>query len=118
MLEIHTVQDCPKEPGLAHLELLDRPLRHPPAGHVRTDHEQDALGEVRYERAYDGLALNRFAGEAWFAGPALYLRLTDTAWMSALWNAQFAGHAAGDPRSLDLTNFERHLVKVRVGIQF
>ena len=75
-------------------------------------------GEVRYERAYDGLALNRFAGEAWFAGPALYLRLTDTAWMSALWNAQFAGHAAGDPRSLDLTNFERHLVKLRFGIQF
>jgi hypothetical protein len=75
-------------------------------------------GEIRYERAYDGLALDRFAGEAWFAGPALYLRIAENAWISALWNAQIAGQAAGDGRSLDLTNFERHLVKMRLGIQF
>ncbi len=75
-------------------------------------------GEVRYERAYDGLTLNGFAGHALFVGPAVYARLTETVWVSALWSAQVAGHAAGDSRALDLVNFERHLVKLRLGIQF
>ena len=51
-------------------------------------------------------------------GPSVYARLGERAWISALWNAQIAGRAKNDPRSLDLTNFERHLVKVRLGIQF
>jgi hypothetical protein len=75
-------------------------------------------GELRYERAYDGLALDHFAGHALFAGPAIYARLTDNAWISALWNAQIAGRATGMSGTLDLTNFERHLVKMRLGIQF
>lgn len=75
-------------------------------------------GELRYERVYDGMGLDRFAGHGLFAGPALYLRISDTMWMSALWNAQIAGRASGEGGSLDLTNFERHLVKMRLGIQF
>ena len=38
--------------------------------------------------------------------------------MSALWNAQIAGRDSGEAGSLDLTNFERHLVKMRLGIAF
>jgi hypothetical protein len=75
-------------------------------------------GEVRYERAYEGMGLDRLAGYGVFIGPSLYARLSDKAWLSAVWNAQVAGRAKDDPGSLDLTNFERHLVKVRLGIQF
>lgn len=75
-------------------------------------------GEVRYERTYQGLALNHFAGHALFVGPSLYVSISDRAWMSLVWNAQVAGRAVGDTGTLDLTNFERHLVKFRLGVQF
>jgi hypothetical protein len=75
-------------------------------------------GEIRHERAYDGMGLDRLAGQAWFTGPSVYARLGDRAWISALWNTQIAGSAKNDPRSLDLTNFERNLFKVRFGLQF
>lgn len=75
-------------------------------------------GEVRHERAYEGMGLDRLEGQAWFAGPSLYARLGETAWISALWNAQISGSARNDPRPLDLANFERHLVKVRLGVAF
>jgi hypothetical protein len=77
-----------------------------------------AAAEVRIESAFDGMALDRYAGHAWFAGPSLYVRIAENAWMSVVWSAQFAGQAAGDPGSLDLVNFERHLVKGRLGIAF
>lgn len=75
-------------------------------------------GEIRYERAFDGMGLDRFAGQGWFAGPAIYIRLSEQAWMSALWNTQIAGREAGGFGSFDLTNFERHLFKARLGIAF
>jgi hypothetical protein len=77
-----------------------------------------AAAEVRFESAFDGMALDRYAGHAWFAGPSIYARLAENVWMSVVWSAQIAGHATGDPRSLDLVNFERHLVKGRLGISF
>jgi hypothetical protein len=75
-------------------------------------------GEIRHGRAYEGIGLDRLDGHAWFAGPSIYARLGDNAWISAVWSAQIAGHAKNDPRSLDLTNFGRHLMKVRIGIAF
>lgn len=75
-------------------------------------------GELRYERVFDGMGLDRFAGHGWFAGPAIYIRLSEHAWVSALWNRQIAGRAAGETGSLDLTNFERNLFKARLGIAF
>lgn len=75
-------------------------------------------GEIRHERAYGGMGLDRLDGHAWFAGPSIYARLGEAAWISAVWSAQISGRAKDDPRSLDLTNFERHLLKVRLGIAF
>lgn len=75
-------------------------------------------GEVRYLRAYDGIALNTFAGEALFAGPTLYAVLWPKTNMTLAWNMQVAGHAVGDPGRLDLVNFERHQVRVRFGMEF
>jgi hypothetical protein len=75
-------------------------------------------GEIRYARAYEGLALDRFAGHALFVGPTFYAKLSKTAWIAAGWNIQVAGHAADTPGALDLVNFERHEVKVRFGQAF
>ncbi|WP_458759450.1 hypothetical protein ACSVBT_01545 [Afipia sp. TerB] len=77
-----------------------------------------AGGEVRYLRAYDSASLSGFAGDAVFAGPSLYVMLSPRANMTIAWNVQVAGQARGESGSLDLTNFERHQVRVRFGMGF
>jgi hypothetical protein len=74
--------------------------------------------EARYLRAYQGLALEKFAGQALFFGPTLYARLSKRLWVIAAWSPQIAGRAASVPGSLDLTNFERHQAKVQFGLEF
>jgi hypothetical protein len=108
-------------------------------------------GEVRYMRAYDGFALDRWQGEAVFVGPTFFAGLPGNGWISAAWNVQAAGReavnrrdnaatlaafreetaaalAAGEeppeppafPRRgrLDLSNFERHMFRVKIGFEF
>jgi hypothetical protein len=75
-------------------------------------------GEIRYERAYDSIGLDHFAGHALFVGPTLYAKLTKEVWIAAVWSPQIAGRATDDPARLDLSNFERHQAKVRMGISF
>jgi hypothetical protein len=74
--------------------------------------------EIRYLRKYEGVSLNTFLGEALFFGPSLYAVFPNRWFASIAWNAQVAGHAVGDPLGLDLVNFERHLVRVRFGVNF
>jgi hypothetical protein len=75
-------------------------------------------GEARYLRAYQSLALEKFAGQALFLGPTLYARLSKRSWMIAAWSPQLAGRAANGSGPLDLTNFERHQAKVQFGLEF
>jgi hypothetical protein len=74
--------------------------------------------EARYLRSYDGLALDAFTGNALFAGPTFYWKISELYWMSAAWSVQVAGRAADGMGSLDLTNFERHQVVLRFGYNF
>ncbi|WP_245288278.1 hypothetical protein [Bradyrhizobium sp. Ec3.3] len=74
-------------------------------------------GEVRYLRAYDGLGLDVFSGQALFAGPTFYLQITRGMALSGAWNAQIAGRTAGGG-SLDLTHFERQQAKLRFNVNF
>lgn len=75
-------------------------------------------GEVRYVRAYEGFGLDRLEGHALFAGPALYVQLTEKTWLSASWSTQVAGRSAEEPARLDLVNFERQEARVKMGIIF
>ena len=76
-------------------------------------------GESRYLRKYDGLGLDVFAGQGFFIGPTLYVKLSDKAWIAAAWSAQVAGQAATTSAgSLDLVNFERHQARVLFGVNF
>ena len=74
--------------------------------------------EVRYLRSYDGAALNVFSGQALYFGPTAFVTLPNNYWLSAALNAQVWGRAVGLPGSLDLINFERYQVKLRVGFNF
>ncbi|MEW6451461.1 MAG: hypothetical protein AB1490_12465 [Pseudomonadota bacterium] len=75
-------------------------------------------GEARYLRRYEGLTLNAFAGQALYAGPTLYAALGGPWWLSAAWDVQVWGAAASRSDALDLTHFERHQVKFRLGFSF
>jgi hypothetical protein len=74
--------------------------------------------EVRYLRAYEGLMPQIFAGDATFAGPTFFWHFAKNAWIAAAWNVQVAGHEAGNEARLDLTNFERHHARLKIGVEF
>ena len=74
--------------------------------------------EVRNLRHYDGLALNSFAGQALYIGPTFYAAFGERYFVSAAWSIQVWGTVAGSSGMLDLTNFERHQAKLRLGVSF
>jgi len=74
--------------------------------------------ELRYARAYEGLALNRYAGEAFFLGPILYATHSEKVALSAAWSTQVAGHAVGATGRLDLENFDRHRARLKLVVEF
>jgi hypothetical protein len=73
--------------------------------------------EARYFRAYEGLALNTFAGEAVFLGPTAFAKLSKCCFIAAAWNIQAWGREQGAAGSLDLVNFERHQVTLKLGFE-
>jgi hypothetical protein len=75
-------------------------------------------GEARYLRAYTGLVLDRFEGQAVYLGPTVYTTLSPHAWASFTWSFQVAGKARGEPSPLNLTSFDRHQMRLRVGYSF
>jgi hypothetical protein len=74
-------------------------------------------GEIRYLRAYNGLALDAVAGQAVFAGPTMYYQISKKSAVSAAWDFQVYGQTALGG-SLDLTHFECQQVLVRFNYMF
>jgi hypothetical protein len=74
-------------------------------------------GEVRYLRAYTGLGLDRFAGQAVFAGPTMYYQIFKGFAVSAAWDFQIFGQTALGG-SLDLAHFDRQQAMVRFNYMF
>ena len=72
--------------------------------------------EARYARQYEGIGLNRLKGEALYVGPTFFTRLGEHANLSAAWDVQVAGKAVEDAHALDLINFERHRLLVRLSV--
>jgi hypothetical protein len=75
-------------------------------------------GESRYLRKYDGAGLDMLAGQGFFIGPTIYMKLSGKAWIAAAWSAQVAGQATTAAGSLDLVNFERHQARLLFGVNF
>jgi hypothetical protein len=75
-------------------------------------------GEMRYLRAYEGMGLNTFKGEALFIGPTFSWHVADNVGLSGTVNVQVAGNAIGDARRLDLDNYERVQGMLRFNMHF
>jgi hypothetical protein len=75
-------------------------------------------GEARYLRRYEGISLERFAGEALFIGPTAYFQLSESSRLTVAWSIQAWGRPAGSNAALDLTNFERQQARVVFGVNF
>jgi hypothetical protein len=73
--------------------------------------------EARYLRHYDSMSLDQFAGQALYVGPTFYYKLSDKWSLAGAWNMQVSGRAEGEPGALDLVNFERHRVKLRISAE-
>jgi hypothetical protein len=73
--------------------------------------------EARYFRAYEGLALNSFSGEALFVGPTFFTKLSKCCFFAGAWNIQAWGHEQGGSSSRDLVNFERQRATLKVGFE-
>ncbi len=75
--------------------------------------------EARYLTSYTGAFLNNKAGHAVFVGPNFLYRITDNLSFNAAWTPQVSGKAKGvTGDNLDLTNFERHQVRVKLVYAF
>lgn len=78
-----------------------------------------ALGaELEYYRAYDSFGFDGFAGHALYAGPTLFVQITNKILLAAAFSSQIAGHAAGNLNTLDLTNFSRNKARLLVEVEF
>jgi len=75
-------------------------------------------GQVRYARAYEGSAADHFLGDAVFAGPSAYVQISHNAWASLSWSMQVTGREVGVSNGLNLSDFERHQVRAKIGFEF
>lgn len=78
--------------------------------------------EMRYLRAYDGLMLKQFSGDALYLGPTFFQKFGKKAFVSAAWGIAVAGKSR-DPanapgQKLNLSQFSRHIVQLKAGIEF
>jgi hypothetical protein len=84
--------------------------------------ESTYLGpEVRYLRGYDGTFLNQLQSEALTVGPALHHRFTEKTWLTVAYAGQVWGRDTGPTlagRALGLNQFERHNIRVKLGMEF
>ncbi|MGO9672814.1 MAG: hypothetical protein ACLPSF_01355 [Methylocella sp.] len=74
--------------------------------------------ELQYYRAFDGLGMQSLLGHALYVGPTMHIQLSGHIMVAAAFSAEVAGHAVGDPRALDLTNFQRCLGNLKVEVEF
>ncbi len=75
-------------------------------------------GELQYYRTFDGLGMQTFAGNALYVGPTLHIQFSGKVMLAAAFSTQISGHAAGEGRSLDLTNFQRNLANLKFEVEF
>lgn len=74
--------------------------------------------DLRYLRQYEGLPLNRFAGQALYVGPTFYSTLGQRTLVSAAWETQIWGAEPNGSAALDLRHFDRHQAKLRLAVSF
>lgn len=74
--------------------------------------------EARWDAAFDGAGLGRRTGDGLFLGPTCYRQFGEHLWISGAVSFQVAGHADGQPASLDLNHFARRQAMLGFGYDF
>jgi hypothetical protein len=74
--------------------------------------------EIEYDRAYDSLGFQSFAGDAVYVGPTLNIQFNSKVMLAAAVSADVAGAAAGSSRRLDLVDFERYRTNLKLEFEF
>lgn len=75
-------------------------------------------GTMEYDASYDGLGFNTYEGSALFVGPTLQINFSPKVLLAATFTAQVWGHAADDPRALDLANFSKYQSNLKLEFEF
>ncbi len=83
----------------------------------RIDPKVTLGAELQYYRTFDGLGMQTFAGNALYIGPTLHIQFSGKVMLAAAFSTQSSGHAVGEERSLDLTNFQRNLANLTLEIE-
>ena len=73
--------------------------------------------ETRYLRAYDGLSLGTYRGDAVYVGPTLTL-IKGAGFVNLAYSGLVGGKEKGSSGGLDLVNFERHHIRLKAGFHF
>ena len=73
--------------------------------------------ETRYLRAYDGLSLGTYRGDAVYVGPTLTL-VKGAGFLNLAYSGLVGGKEKGSSGGLDLVNFERHHIRLKAGFHF
>lgn len=74
--------------------------------------------ETRYVRAYEGLTMTSYLGDALYVGPTVSARIAEKYWFSLAYNGLVAGREKASGQRLDLANFERHQFRLKFGYEF
>jgi hypothetical protein len=74
--------------------------------------------ELEYYRAYNGALFNSFDGYSLYDGPTLHIQFNSKTMLALAFSTEIAGHAVGDARPLDLTNFARYRGNLKFEIEF
>lgn len=75
-------------------------------------------GEFEYYRVNNSLGFDGFAGHALYAGPTLFVQITNKILAAVAFSTEIAGHAEGVPGPLDLTDFARNKARLLVEVEF
>lgn len=70
--------------------------------------------EARHLRAYAGHGLQVFSGKASYFGPTMLYKINDTTNLNFVWTPQISGSPATGSTGLELANFERHPLRVKL----
>jgi hypothetical protein len=74
--------------------------------------------ETRYLRAYDGLRLGTYKGDAWYVGPTLSLFTDSHRFVTFAYSGLIGGKEKGSSSRLNLVDFERHQIRLKAGFTF
>jgi hypothetical protein len=74
--------------------------------------------EAWYSRSYLGAGYDTFLGDAFFVGPNVLWQVNDKLTLNAAYQIQVAGKSRIVPGNLNLTNYNQHVARVKLGDAF